>query len=203
MVWFWGEPEEPRASSSFASWQVAQAGQQQVAKQSFPQVSFRLYWRRRSPRNPECQIHWHGKQKQVSKQASRHPSPLSFSTLFPLLQTNMSGEEWQVGLFDCCYSPGTCCFTCFCYPWQYGKNVEKLKGEGCLSSCLIACLCAPCHCICHSGFRGDLRRQYNLKETCGNDCLATCCCPACATCQEANELEARGSSGSPQNQTMS
>ncbi|CAF1537481.1 unnamed protein product [Adineta ricciae] len=40
--------------------------------------------------------------------------------------------------------------------------------------------------------RARLRQRYGLVEDACGDCFITCCCPACAICQEAREMKKRG-----------
>ncbi len=57
-------------------------------------------------------------------------------------------------------------------------------GYFCLSGCYLCCLL-------HKPKRQTLRGAYNLVED-PSDFLATCCCSACANCQEAREMQMRG-----------
>ncbi|CAF1538084.1 unnamed protein product [Adineta ricciae] len=45
--------------------------------------------------------------------------------------------------------------------------------------------------------RARLRQRYGLVEDACGDCFITCCCPACAICQEAREMKMRGCPAPP------
>lgn len=110
-----------------------------------------------------------------------------------VVQMPQGKQGWSSGLFGCFSDCGSCCLTCFCPCVQYGKNYEANFGNGCCSQgCIYMLLsgCGLCCCV-HKGLREDIRRKYALDEGCG-DCLTTCFCSACAICQEARELKARG-----------
>lgn len=111
----------------------------------------------------------------------------------PAVQLN----EWKHGLFSCMDQPGICLFTCFCPCVQYGKSVEMFEGGSCpVNGCLyLVGLYFFAQCLCHSPIRTRLRTKYGLREVCVSDCVTTWCCPACALCQEAMELQERGATG--------
>jgi len=82
--------------------------------------------------------------------------------------------------------------------------MEQKFGGGCFSNCIIYALCMGCcgGCLVHGPKRSQIRKDYNLQESCGSDGLVTCCCGPCALCQEKREIDERGASGGPSQQSM-
>lgn len=100
---------------------------------------------------------------------------------------------------NCFFSAGICGCTedvklclvgmcCGCY--IHALNNEQVNNEDKVkSACLYMCL-GGCPCLYAAPHRGEFRKKYDLVEE-PNDCLATWCCGACATCQERRELNQR------------
>ncbi|CAF1189340.1 unnamed protein product [Didymodactylos carnosus] len=113
-------------------------------------------------------------------------------------------EEWRESMCGCCSDCRICCYGCWCTECLYGENAEKIDGSDCAGQCAIywllnylgSMVLFPFGFIVHMKKRRQLRETYNLTESCGNDCLATCCCPSCSICQEARELKSRAADAS-------
>ena len=93
-----------------------------------------------------------------------------------------------------CYEDVAICllgWCCSCY--LYGQNAEQIDGSNKISACIgYACAQMCCAgCLLHKPKRQLLRATYNLEEK-PSDLLASCCCAACAHCQEAREMQVRG-----------
>jgi len=98
------------------------------------------------------------------------------------------GEEFKYGTCDCMNGDCTHCLCgYFCFPCQTYQNAERMGKSGVLHV-LLACV-APC--IPLLIMRGDLRDQHGIEGSTCNDFCASACCPACVSCQIANELDAR------------
>ncbi|PNH09554.1 Protein PLANT CADMIUM RESISTANCE 3 [Tetrabaena socialis] len=116
----------------------------------------------------------------------------------------MQGAQhaWTTGFCDWCASPGgcgTCFYVCCCTPCAYGSNVSRMPpsvicGGSCVGACFaymgMTALGLPC--LLHMCSRGYVRQKYGIPGDGCTDCLATCCCPLCAMCQEGRELTIRG-----------
>eukprot|EP00198_Chlamydomonas_reinhardtii_P012293 XP_001701630.1 predicted protein [Chlamydomonas reinhardtii] len=109
--------------------------------------------------------------------------------------------NWSTGLCDWCGAPGgfgTCLYVMCCTPCSYGSLVARLGPEvTCGGSCFGGCCCYTLlsmlglNCIIHMGVRGHLRNKYGIPGDGCNDCMCTCCCSACAICQETREVMIR------------
>lgn len=83
-----------------------------------------------------------------------------------------------------------CLMGCCCAPCRFGENMNKAFDEDCVKCGVMFCCCS----LCVGGIqRGKLRSKYDLKEEPFNDFLVYCCFGCCAICQEAHEIEYRGS----------
>ncbi|CAF1020084.1 unnamed protein product [Adineta steineri] len=104
-------------------------------------------------------------------------------------------QAWKSGIFDCFQDINLCLLGWCCGCYLHGQNAEKLGDDKKINACVkYACLsmCGLC-CLIHKPRRQKIRTNYNLEEK-PSDLLATCCCSACANCQEAKELNAHGAS---------
>jgi len=108
-------------------------------------------------------------------------------------------ENWQTDLCDCSKDVGICLCGLCCPCILFGQNSQKLNGQGCCvpCCCYLCCSLICCHCCIHLTQRQTLQTQHNLKEEPPLLCAAWCC-SLCANCQEARELELRGSGPSYQ-----
>ena len=102
-------------------------------------------------------------------------------------------SQWNSGLFDCFDDVPQCLLGCLCPCYLFGQNAEQIDGSNKITQCVLYGLLSYCYLgiILHKPQRENLRTAYNLEEK-PNDILTTCCCSACANCQEAKELKARG-----------
>lgn len=100
---------------------------------------------------------------------------------------------YLVGIFGCLEDIPTCLLGWCCPCYLFGRNAQQIDGSSTVGMCIgYACLsaCYLC-CILHKPKREQLRAAYNLIQT-PSDLIATCCCSACANCQEAREMKLRG-----------
>ena len=97
------------------------------------------------------------------------------------------------GLFGCLEDVPTCVLGWFCSCFLFGQNAERITGQSKIKSCVTYALVSPCclQCLWHKPQRVQLRTDHGLEEE-PNDLIATCCCSACANCQEAREMNLRG-----------
>ncbi|CAF0809716.1 unnamed protein product [Adineta ricciae] len=109
-------------------------------------------------------------------------------------------QAWKESVCDCFHDGQICCYGCWCCCCLYGENVAKLENNSrCFTHCCVYTLLSMfgCCCLIHSAKRARLRQRYGLVEDACGDCFITCCCPACAICQEAREMKMRGCPAPP------
>ncbi|CAF4044506.1 unnamed protein product [Rotaria sp. Silwood1] len=97
------------------------------------------------------------------------------------------------GIFGCFEDIPTCLLGWCCSCYLFGQNAEQIDRSNKIGMCVGYCCLSGCYlcCLLHKPRRQALRYTYNLEES-PSDLLATCCCSACANCQEAREMRERG-----------
>jgi len=143
--------------------------------------------------------------------ASSHGAPSASSQLSSRaasLQWGASAAEWSTGHADCCDDCAICCKGCWCPCVLHGDIKEHVTGtrpEGgcytclCIIQSVFCCFwfnCTNCTTCClGKPLRKQLRQMYGLHKKnacCGSDCCTHWCCHCCSQCQEAREIDFRG-----------
>ncbi|GIL71389.1 hypothetical protein Vretimale_2734 [Volvox reticuliferus] len=102
--------------------------------------------------------------------------------------------DFHTGLSNCGGSCDICCLGFIVPCALYGDTHQRLHGEGFWSSCCMYVLCCwPFRCCFAAKTRQTLRIKYAIQETPCSDFCVHFWCPLCALCQEARELQCRGS----------
>eukprot|EP00123_Amoebidium_parasiticum_P008080 comp18559_c0_seq1/m.20043 comp18559_c0_seq1/g.20043 ORF comp18559_c0_seq1/g.20043 comp18559_c0_seq1/m.20043 type:complete len:120 (-) comp18559_c0_seq1:629-988(-) len=97
--------------------------------------------------------------------------------------------EYKHGMCGCCGDIGTCCFVTWCFPCAQGKYRGEVRGEGFNTlHCLIS-WCVPW--VGEYLLRSSVQQAYGIREGGCTTCMAVCCCPCCATIQDAREIRHR------------
>lgn len=99
----------------------------------------------------------------------------------PLYQSDgqYDKNDWEVGLFDCCYLGSCKCVLAFipCVGDRLvlAEALSEMEGGG--STCF--------HYVCMTGPVGRtyMRRAYGIKGRAGNDCCLASCCRGCVAAQ--------------------
>ncbi|TWU72636.1 hypothetical protein ED733_000703 [Metarhizium rileyi] len=109
-------------------------------------------------------------------------------------------QAWLAGFFDC-FNPIDTCLVTYCLPCvTFGKTHHRVRKNGSLegyepinTSCLLFCGagCFGLHWIPMAMQRMNIRDKYNLRGSCLEDILASCCCHCCSLIQQDKEAEHR------------
>lgn len=93
-------------------------------------------------------------------------------------------RNWNSGLLSCFDDIGSC-LTGWCCPCFLLYSISSRMGEG----CLYAYCCSE---IAPFTLRAKLRTEHHIQGSLCNDALTIMCCPTCALCQMARELNSVG-----------
>ena len=96
--------------------------------------------------------------------------------------------EWNNGLFGCFGNCTICICTWFIPCYVAGKVAEKVGDNCCL--CGLVLFVPILGLVCRTMIRQKVREQKGIPGGIVTDFLASWCCPACAICQEAQEVSA-------------
>uniref|UniRef100_A0A7S2JNA3 Uncharacterized protein n=1 Tax=Cyanoptyche gloeocystis TaxID=77922 RepID=A0A7S2JNA3_9EUKA len=103
-------------------------------------------------------------------------------------------EKWSSNIWGC-FGDCDSCLVSFTLPClQHGLTRERFNGAPWPASMVLSGVgyglyfcglyaCVPCM------WRAEIREKYNIKGSRLEDFFAHCCCPCCATAQEARELD--------------
>lgn len=116
----------------------------------------------------------------------------AIATLKAVGESDPTGEnEWDTQCYECWADPVVCGCGYLCPCALIPRNMEAIDGQSCeghLCSAIVMCCLAPCYVASR---RTMMRDRYQLKGSKMEDCLLTCFCAACSTCQIARELRLR------------
>ncbi|KAJ6244301.1 duf614 family protein-related [Anaeramoeba flamelloides] len=100
--------------------------------------------------------------------------------------TTIVTTYWGSSLLGCFSNPKICLMTLFCMPCQLAKNKASVDQRECT---ICDCLCGPREYFT----RQQIRSKYGFEQATLMDCIVTGPCLPCAVCQDAREIEDRGS----------
>ncbi|EFA75607.1 hypothetical protein PPL_11113 [Heterostelium album PN500] len=103
--------------------------------------------------------------------------------------SNVTMNNWDFSLFDCCSAPLISCISCPLCPCQIARQRATIKGRFGFGECLFSFCCLPCAAC---GLRNRIRNRYDIRGNSIGDCICICCCGCCTTVQQAREMDFKG-----------